>query len=100
MILFTMNGYIQPYKTRGSNYLNAVILISFMVLLMLQANSYLKDSLNVIHNGTMLTSIPSCYSNDVIATPFSILLAIVYYLPLLIVITYLVVKIVQCLFEK
>ena len=94
MILFTLCGYIQPYKTSSSNYLNAVVMMLFMILLMLRASLYLQDNLNIVQsvsNGTILTSIPSCDSDDMVVTPFSILLATVYYLPLIIALVCLVV---------
>ena len=93
MILFTVYGYLQPYKTRGSNYLNIVIMMSFMTLLMLRASPYLQDNINVVQlasSGTTLTSIP-CTSDDVVVTPFSVLLATVYYIPLVIATVCLVV---------
>ena len=98
MILFALYGYIQPYETRSSNYLNFFIMLSFMILLMLKANPSLYDHFNIIQsasNGTTVTSIPSCDSDDVIVTPFSILLAIVYYLPLLIALVLLILWIGQ-----
>ena len=98
MILFTLYGYIQPYKTSISNYINFVIILSFMILLMLRANAYLQDHFNTIQsvpNSAILTSIPSCDSDDVIVTQFSILLAIMYYLPLLIALILLIVWIGQ-----
>ena len=91
MILFTLCGYIQPYKTSSSNYLNAVIMILFMILLMLRASSYLQDNLNSVLLASNGTSIPFCDSNDEVATPFSILLATEYYLPLLIALVYVVI---------
>ena len=98
MILFTLYGYIQPYKTSSSNYLNVVLVISFMILLMLRSNSYLQDNLNIVQsvlNGPTLTSVPSCNSDNVVATPFSILLATLYYLPLVVIATYAVVQAIQ-----
>ena len=95
MTLFALSGYIQPYKTSATNHLNVVIMISFMILLMLRANLYLQDNLNTVpqSNGTMLTHIPSCDSDNIVVTPFSILLAVVYYLPFLIAIIVLILKI-------
>ena len=99
MTLFALSGYIQPYKTSTSNHLNLVIMMSLMLLLMLRANPYLQDDLNTVprSNGTTLTHIPPCDSDDVVVTPFSILLAAVYYLPLLMAIIALILKILYIL---
>ena len=92
-MLLTLHGYIQPHKTSGSNYLNTVIIILFMILLMLRADPYLQDNLESV--SIQGTSIPSCDSDDMVATPLSILLATVYYSSLLVALICLVVWIVH-----
>ena len=97
-MLFALYGYIQPYNTRSSNYLNFVANLLFMILLMLRANPYLQDHFNTIQSAssrTILTSIPSCDSDDVVVITFSILLCIMYYLTLLIALVLLILWIGQ-----
>ena len=46
-IVFTVYGFIQPYKSRVANVLEMLVQINFIVLLLLESTSFLRDIYNV-----------------------------------------------------
>ena len=83
MILILLYGYLNPYKGRLNNILELFILILFLFLLLLRANSQLNDILQKAPHNTSV-SIPSCGTDIDPVTSFASMLAVFYYTPLLI----------------
>ena len=83
MILILFYGYFNPYKGRLNNILELSILILFLFLLLLRANSLLDDKLQKAPHNTSV-SIPSCGTDIDPVTSFASMLAVFYYIPLLI----------------
>ena len=83
MILILLYGYFNPYKGRLNNILELSILILFLFLLLLRANSQLDDILQKAPHNTSV-SIPSCGTDTDPLTSFASMLAVFYYIPLFI----------------
>ena len=83
MILILLYGYLNPYKGRLYNILELSILILFLFLLLLRANSQLDDILQQAPHNTSV-SIPSCGTDIDPVTSFASMLAVFYYIPLFI----------------
>ena len=92
MVLLFLYGYWKPYKDKMANILEICLLVLLIILLMLRANPFLQDALEIsLHSGQ--TSIPSCDidGNTATVTSFTAILAVVYYLPALIGLSCLIV---------
>ena len=83
MFLILLYGYFNPYKGRLNNILELSTLILFLFLLLLRANSQLDDILQKAPHNTSV-SIPSCGTYIDPVTSFASMLAVFYYIPLLI----------------
>ena len=95
MVLLFLYGYCKPYKDKMANILEISLLVLLIILLMLRANHFLQDALEIsLHSGQ--TSIPSCDidGNTATVTSFSAILAVVYYLPALIGLSCLIVWVI------
>ena len=83
MILILLYGYLNPYKGKLNNILELSILILFLFLILLRANSLLDDKLQKAPHNTSV-SIPSCGTEIDTVTSFASMLAVFYYIPLFI----------------
>ena len=87
MILILLYGYLNLYKGRLNNILELSTLILFLFLILLRANSLLDDKLQKAPHNTSV-SIPSCGSDIDPVTSFASMLAVFYYIYLLIGLVY------------
>ena len=70
-----------PYKRNIINIQEMLSLISFLVLLLLRANLFLQDVLEITVENNM-TSIPSCNGKETNVTKFALVLTFLYYTPI------------------
>ena len=91
MIFTTIYLFIQPYKSLFANILEAVQSVSTLILLFIASNAAIKESPLLIASSTQLqssiTEDENCPNSVHGVTRLSILLASLYYLPLLILIS-------------
>lgn len=82
VVLVAIYGYLAPYKQQISNWIELITLSWFVVLLLLQSNPLLKDTLTYTSHST--SSIPQCDDANTVVTKFALLLAVLYYIPVLV----------------
>ena len=82
VVLVAIYGYLTPYKQQLTNWLELGTLTWFTILIMLLSNPLLKDTLTYTSEFTY--SIPQCDGANDVVTMFALLLAVFYYIPVLV----------------
>ena len=82
VVLVAIYGYLTPYKQQISNWIELGTLSWFVVLLLLQSNPLLQDTLTYTSQST--SSIPQCDDANTVVTNFALLLEVFYYIPVLV----------------
>ena len=79
VVLVATYGYLTPYKQLITNWLELATSTWFIILIMLLSNPLLQDTLTSTSEFT--SSIPQCGR---VVTMFAVLLAVFYYIPVLV----------------
>lgn len=82
MVLVAVYGYLTPYEQPLTNLLEVATLTWFAILIMLLSNPLLQDTLT--YTSEFTSSIPQCDGASTIVTMFALLLAVFYYIPVLV----------------
>ena len=82
VVLVAIYGYLTPYKQHFTNWLELVMLTWFTILIMLLSNPLLQDTLT--YTSEFTSSIPQCDGTNTVVTMFALLLAVFYYIPVLV----------------
>ena len=93
IIFLTLYGYVGPHKKKLHNFSEMIIMLWLIVLLMVSINPQLQETM--IRASKNSTSIPSCSNESQTITDLSVLLAVLYYLPVvtcLIILCFSIVK--------
>ena len=82
VVLVATYGYSTPYKQQLTNWLELATLTWFAILIMLLSNPLLQDTLT--YTSEFTSSIPQCDEASTVVTMFAVLLAVFYYIPVLV----------------
>ena len=82
VVLVAIYGYLTPYKQQLTNWLELVTVTWFAILIMLLSNPLLQDTLT--YTSQFTSSIPQCDGASTIMSMFAVLLAVFYYIPVLV----------------
>ena len=81
MAFLTLYGYVAPHKKKVHNISEMILMIWLIVLLMVSINPQLHETM--IRASKNSTSIPNCSNENETITDLSVLLAVLYYFPVL-----------------
>lgn len=98
-IILVTYGFIQPYKSQLSNILEMVVQANFVVLLVLESTTSLKDAYGAYQSTAMATAVGPNATNVCIdgipgVSAFTTILLPFYYAPLLLFVLLATVKLV------
>ena len=82
VVLVATYGYLAPYKQLITNWFELITLTWFAFLIMLHSNPVLQDALT--YTSKFTSSIPQCDGTITVVTMFARLLAVFYYIPVLV----------------
>ena len=82
VVLVAIYGYLTPYKQQLTNWLELATLTWFAILIMLLSNPLLQDTST--YTSEFISSIPQCDDASTVVTKSAVLLAVFYYIPVLV----------------
>ena len=91
MIVLLTYSYARPFKTKAVNYLETGLLITFLILLKLRSSPFFQDTFSFTTGQRNYTSVPSCDGGAVVISSLATILSVVYYLPVLVGLVFLVI---------
>ena len=85
-IIMTVYGFVQPYNSRTANILEMGVQVNFLVLLLIEATSGIRDLYLTFPSllRSNVTSKPECVDSPTGIAPITWILMPLYYLPLLV----------------
>ena len=85
-IIITVYGFVQPYKSRAANLLEIGVQVNFLLLLLIEATSNIRDLYFTFPPllQSNMTSEPECVDSPTGIAPITWILMPFYYLPLLV----------------
>ncbi|XP_019851477.1 PREDICTED: uncharacterized protein LOC109581634 [Amphimedon queenslandica] len=82
MVFLTLYGYVGPHMKKLHNFSEMIVMLWLIVLLMVSINPQLHETM--IKASKNSTSIPNCSNESQTITDLSVLLAVLYYFPVVI----------------
>ncbi|XP_019851462.1 PREDICTED: uncharacterized protein LOC109581625 [Amphimedon queenslandica] len=98
MVFLTLFGYVGPHKKKLHNFSEMIVMLWLIVLLMVSINPQLHETM--IKASKNSTSIPNCSNESQAITDLSVLLAVLYYFPVVICLAILCFSIVKTIIKK